>query len=500
MKKLLTFILLLGFILNAQSKENLVNPLDYGLRTAVTDIDRYNALLKCHQYARDNGFGVTYEGVDTIFIEIPSKFTSIPLTEYTDFCGATIIVTNHVKTGYLFYLINNLKPIQVEASMIDSADFYSVEALRNGMHLLVIKDESMWVDNRSGRDYGHQRKDIILVKDGIGLNKPIMPYDNEQSRPNCSCCVTTDSLKVIKNLHFVREQSSNKNTELFRINQQNNIMISNVTIKTYNGSKMTGDRCISVTNSTNVVFEDIKVDGTYSTKDVFGYAFNLENVWNHIGRRISGKAEWGLYGNYDINLTILEDCELNRYDIHCYGKDVFCKNCTFNGVTLAFSSIYGTMMFENCTYDKAVPLGIRQDYNAYTPFDVKWHNCTFNLASGKNFIVKVNGLSSDISKRPELAQKCLPNIEMKDCVINAPGNMSSINLFTVGKVDYPHKVGHISMVNIDGLKITGGKGINGINIFSKEIKTDVMIKKALTNISISKDKASNRRNWSHIIL
>ena len=61
-----------------------------------------------------------------------------------------------------------------------------------------------------------------------------------------------------------------------------------------------------------------------------GYAFSLNNVANFRAEKVVAKAPWGVFGGNNVNNTVLVDCEINRYDIHCYGKNVRADRCKFS--------------------------------------------------------------------------------------------------------------------------------------------------------------------------
>ncbi|MCQ2326555.1 MAG: hypothetical protein MJZ71_03235 [Bacteroidales bacterium] len=274
--------------------QTVVNPLDYGLKEAKTGTERYGVLLRCHQDAVKKSAKVTYAGIGSIEIEIPEKFSSIPLTSETDFAGCVLKVLNRQKKAvYLYAMIQKTKPIDVPASCIDKADFRKVEGLNDGTYLLIIADKNLWVDNRIGYNYGHTRKDVMLVRKGVGSNKPVMPYDNVQSQAECTYCKVDMNQKVIRNLNVVRDARSTAVTNIFRIEAQNNVLLENMSFATPDGTGLLDDRMIRIENCTNVAFENIKVDGTYSATDHSGYAFNMNNIWNHTAHNVTAIGNWG---------------------------------------------------------------------------------------------------------------------------------------------------------------------------------------------------------------
>ncbi len=74
-----------------------ISPLDFGLREAANGTDRFNVLYNTHTKALAIGAEVSYAGIDTLEIELPPDFKSIPLGPRTDFGGLVMYVTNKGK-------------------------------------------------------------------------------------------------------------------------------------------------------------------------------------------------------------------------------------------------------------------------------------------------------------------------------------------------------------------------------------------------------------------
>ena len=102
-----------------------VSPLDYGLREATSGMGRYFALYNAHMAALQMGVEVDYEGIDTLEIELPPSFKTIPLGPKTDFKGLVLYVTNNSRHGALFELSTSTAPIELDKAMVDSRHFAS---------------------------------------------------------------------------------------------------------------------------------------------------------------------------------------------------------------------------------------------------------------------------------------------------------------------------------------------------------------------------------------
>lgn len=473
--------------------QTIVNPLDYGLRDAKIGIERYEVLLKCHKDAVKKNAKVTYAGIGSIDLEIPEKFSSIPLTTETDFAGCTLNVLNRQKKAvYLYSMIQKTTPIVIPARFIDRADFRSVSELNTGTFLLIIADKNLWVDQRKGHDYGHTRKDVMLVRNGVGSNKPVMPYDNVQSRAECTYCNVDNSQKVVKNLNVVRDARSRAVTNIFKIEVQNNVLLENMNFTTPDGTGLLDDRLIRIENCTNVHFENINVKGTYSATDHSGYAFNMNNIWNHTAHRVTAIGNWGVYGNNNMNKVMLEACDLNRFDVHCYGRDISSKGCVFRNLYNQFASIYGMINFEDCTFIDFISYLNGASYNALVPVDVMYNHCTFNLSksdSKLSCIAKISGLGSKENKRPELKKKCLPNFSFRNCTVNLDSGLMRWYLLDFGRAKEGITLGYSSTINMRNVTINGEATLDVANVkFETEQPLNINLNKVYKTSKGKKEK------------
>ena len=163
-----------------------ISPFNYGLREATTGTERYQAIRKAHVMALSFGKEVDYTGVGTVDLEIPDNASPIQLTPNTDFKGTTFHVVNQKKKLYLFSLAASRRNVSVTGAQVDAADYRNVPELAKGLYVLVVQDDSLWVREREGRDYGATRREAILVRDGVGSNGPCAPYDTAPTRISAS--------------------------------------------------------------------------------------------------------------------------------------------------------------------------------------------------------------------------------------------------------------------------------------------------------------------------
>lgn len=107
------YLLFLFILLSLGIKAHTINPLQFGLANAKNGQERFEIIRRCHVMAREHGDVVSYEGIDTIYLDIPDYAEPIPLSERTDFAGTTLIVKTTSHDMYLFRLSNDAKKIDI---------------------------------------------------------------------------------------------------------------------------------------------------------------------------------------------------------------------------------------------------------------------------------------------------------------------------------------------------------------------------------------------------
>lgn len=447
---LLILFTLFPLLLSAKS----VSPFDFGYATARIGEERYKVLFKTHSEAIKRGVTVDYTGLERIDLTIPSSAKSIPLSNYCDFKGVTFVVENKRKNFFLFSLQSKAHVIDIPKQLLGTK-MNSIPTLGNRDALLCIYDNNPWVQNRKGYDYGATRRDIVVVEKGVMKNVTIMPYNNKFSLPICSYYPLTKEQKVVKNVTLIRTEDSQYKTYLLQIDGQYHVSISDIKIVTPK-SLLKSDKAISVTNSANVCFSDIVISGTYSQVKESGYGIQMNNVYDVSFIRMKAEASWGVFGTNNIQYARLTDCDINRFDIHCYGRDVYCKNCTFRNVYNQFSSVFGTVKFSNCSFIDCCPVLIEYSYNAYTGFDIVFEKCYFKATRGKNCIVNAGYLDDVKNERPELKQKCWPNIYINGLKIDAAEDVKSVYLMKLRKAVTSHSpLGYATSFQLENITIVG---------------------------------------------
>lgn len=467
------WVLLLPFLFfscaSLRVGRNSISPYDYGLSDAKNGVERYNVLLKTHQYAVQHGIDVSYKGIRRIEIEIPKNAVRIPLTDNNDFSGCEFVITNKQKTVYLFESLAPSKSIIVSKSDIDKGDFRRYPALSKGNHILLIEDSNPWVENRKGYDYGHIRRDILLVSGGKSQNRVIMPYDNEQSNPKCSYLEAAPF--TFKNLTVRRTEDCTAITNIMFVTGKDGVDILNVSLHTPD-NEWRNDRAIRIEDCTNVHFENVLIDGTYSQIGHSGYGISLNTIWNFSGKQIVGRGNWGIFGTNNVNTVHIEHSRINRFDIHCYGRDVFFKQVDFFDKYNQLNSVYGSIVFDECSFTKFDPIRIGSSYNAYVPFDVYFNDCIFHVTKGNNYLLRLGEIDDVKNSRKELVDKCWPNVYIKNLTVNLDETASEFVLFYT-KIDGKESntpIHFLSTVEVNGLAVNSPKENVQISITPKPVK------------------------------
>lgn len=462
------------------------SPYDFGLSKAKTGTERYEVLVKTHKAAVAAGVDVDYSGIKSLDIEIPEKFVTIPLTRNNDFKDCVITVTNRQKTVCLFTTIRKGKTVSVWKTQIDAGNFCSIPELATGDNLLIIEDEKPWVLNRSGHSYGHVRKDILLIKNGQSVNMVTMPYNNDYSSPKCVFIPVNESPLVVKNLTVRRTEECTSITRLFNISGFNNVQLENIQVTTPE-NELKGDAVISIRDCTNVTLSDSNIQGTYSQIDASGYGISMNNVWNFRAIRLLGKGNWGVFGTNNINNALIEDSRINRFDIHCYGRNVAFKNVEFFDRYNQFSSVFGTISFDRCVFTNFIPVLNEGSYNSYVAYDVVMRDCVFNATPNKNFIFRISGLNEKENERLELKEKCLPNVMIKNLTVYLKDRANSFMLF-YHKTDSKQLpvLKYLSIIDIDGLTVVEDSEtpFKGLTLSNLEVKTTNPVDCILKNVEV----------------
>ena len=488
----LLFVLQSCSVFSSVSNNNNISPYDYGLADAKTGAERYQVLYETHKAAVAKGVNVDYTNIKRISIEIPDNPKRILLTRYNDFKGCVFVVKNTTKSHRLFNYAAKETPKNISKQSIDNGDFRFIEPLKRGRYLLLIEDEIPWVLNRKGHKYGHQRKDVLLVENGRARNSVTMPYNNGYSTPKCTFVSLDDKPFVFKNITIERDPDCTFITDVVYISGADNVQISNVKIHTP-ASNLTDDRGIMIYNCTNVTLDNVHIEGTYSQTDHSGYGFTLNNLWNLKVAGLYGNGNWGVFGNNNINTAFIEDSKINRFDIHCYGRDISFKNVEFIDLYNQYSSVFGTISYDHCTFTNFVPVLNGGSYNSFVGHDIVFSDCVFNATENKNCIIKLSNLGTDVNERKELSAKALPNVRIKNLKVNMTDGADYLYLFyTKSSTKAVEGLDYISDIIIDGMTVMedGKKPFRGMALNNVQLKTVKPVECTIQNVEVRKAGAA----------
>lgn len=493
-KTLITLIFLVNGIAFCHAKYT-TNYYTWQIEDAISRLkpdspELFRALLTIHQQAYQNGDTIIYPSSDinhsrkTIHLTISKalldkkgNFTSIPLANITDFNGWTFEVKackDATDRLYIFsYSEGPLRNIDttINGKTIDQRNFTSTKELKCGTKLLIVEDRTPWTYRNNTPDtyfpngkpgtpwqyWNHDnpqyRKDILLLQNGVAQNRTITPYNTKASLPYCQYITVSDNAKEFKNIILHRTNSPGKVINLMHIYGANNVSLSNITINTDTVTAI-HDTAISLINLTNVTVKDITIQKTYSTTTEYGYGIDMNNVWNaHFIQIVASSPIWGVFGCNNINVVRLDNCVINRFDLHLYGRDIACHNCTFRNdnyiaetrryananVTFneknphiynRFDALYGTLTYQNCLFDGFIPYRIDFGYNVFTCPKVTFRNCKMNIYQKKYAYLFMMGYwGAPDNEREEHAKRGWPDVEIDNMTICTRKGINDIDLF-----------------------------------------------------------------------
>ena len=474
MKKLIAIALIL--IIRLICMADMLNPKDYGVLEAKTGTEVYAILSKVHNEAVKKGIGVTYEGVKQLYVEIPKTPVDIPLGSYTDFAGCEMTVKNDAVLTYLFGMKEASHPVELSKKNIDRGNFTKYKSLSSGLYIVSVEDENPWVAERRGFGEKVIRKDLFLVENGKSKSRPIAQYNNKNSNPKAVYYIATPEKKIVKNLKFVRLSESKQMIWLLRVQGINNLEIDNVEIDTPE-TDIIGDCAITILDSSNLTMNDVRINGTYSSTVRWGYGIMMNNTWNSTFRNMHCDAKWGVFGTNNTNLVHIYDSDLNRFDVHCYGRDIYCVNTVFRNLFNRVTSFYGVLSYEGCRFINFVPMNFDQSYSAYTPFDLVFRNCDIEADSKRPYLIWGGSLDrSGFSVRKELKTIVFPNIEIRNMTVSSPREIDKWWIYYMGSCQGLTKV-KMESLTIDSLRLVNIREMVWSNC---NLKTAKKLKKRLT--------------------
>lgn len=468
---------------------NLLSPLKpemFGL-VQTDDGSNYDRLLLMYKLAKSINATISWEGYANSTITLTTlRTTPIQLLQVNDFCGVTFEVKNTQQNITLFSAKGGefgklTTADSVIKPYLESLDYSAVPEIGTGtgLWLLKVHDVTTWTVRTDTTPTAVDRYDLILINDGLAYNYPIYSYT--QGSPTFEYVRVDSAPTIIKNLQVVRVAGCTAITYALSISNLNNVLIENMEVVTKEVNGLSHDAAIQANDCSNLTFINVTVNSIYDTTG-YAYGFSFNNIYNLVMDRINtSNYNWGVMGNNYLNTVTMTNSNLNRFDLHLYGRDFQFIHCQFKKTYNQFCNVYGQIIFDGCQFNNTTPILYEGSYNVWTGHDVTFKNCTF-----KNVTTLFNlyRLDNTVNSRPELSQKCLPNVNVEYCVFTTPVN--GINLFTVPEGTMP-VLGHIDHVYINGLKYIDPTGIPSFTIANKGLSTLNAIKVIANNVSLLPD-------------
>lgn len=424
----------MGLSLAAEAQT--ISPRDFGWDAATSDSARFWVLYNTHVSAINSHSTVSYQGMDTLDIEIPSNALSIPLTDSNNFANAVFRVKNTHKNLFLFSRIREAQPIAVTdnallCQCIENNNFSPISELSSGIYLLHITDSNAWVGQRANHAYGHNREDLKLVRhDGFAEDPIIAPYQPHNSQPHCKIVqYTKDELSFFfGNLTLIRDSLATHSTYLLDIQYLVFPIISHISVYTP-ASQLVNDRIMRIYHCYMPCFNDIHIQGSYSRTNHSGYGLLMNNCAYSRFDHLYARTPWGVFGTNNMNQVDFYDCDFDRFDIHCYGRNVSFFNCHQQDSYNQFSSTFGIIRYVNCHFNNFTPVLIENSYNAYTDFELWLEDCTWNLTQEHNYLMDAGNLIRSKPIREELEPYCLPSVRIENSTITADRKVRQMHIF-----------------------------------------------------------------------
>jgi hypothetical protein len=214
---------------------------------------------------------------------------------------------------------------------------------------------------------------------------------------------------------------------------------------------MFGDGAIAFHNCVRITLNDIRIDGTYSQLNKFGYGVAMNNIYDLKVNRMLASAKWGVFGTNNMNKVFLKDCDINRFDIHCYGKNVSFERCTFRNLYNQFSSVYGTIKFSRCKFLDFIPILLEPSYNAYTGFDIVIKDCEWHVKEWHTYLIQAGNPFDEDNQRPELLKKCWPNVSINKLKIWGSDNLNTIFIYKIPTSENMANIGYVNHISIKNI-------------------------------------------------
>ena len=429
-----------------------LSPYMFGFRP--NQADSYSEIYLTHLAAKELGTSISYNGIKEVNIRVSAGFESIPLTGQDDFCGAVFHITNTQSTGsYILFTLtgeDDIVPNSITLNNVRNGN-YSLD--NNKQYTLFVKDTKLWTARRGATSAEDRyREDVICIRNNKAINYPCTTYGTDVSI-ECTLMEDKPYQRYLRNLTAIREDGIGM-IKFISIEYCSNMEISNVTLNTFKGNNTpkNGDNAFIMKHCALFNITNMNINNVYSVSGS-GHGYELDTVYHIVYDNITGyDNNWGIFGANNVNDVAIYNSNINRFDVHCYGRDIKFYNCTFTGNKYnQFSGMYGIISFEDCIFgSQFLPYLQEGTYNAYTFHELIFRNCQFYANRG----LYLFGFEKATNPRSELADKYLPSIRMENITYY------SSNTFNLILVDSPltpdgNFQGMMGLydVTVDGLRI-----------------------------------------------
>lgn len=429
-----------------------LSPYMFGFRP--NQADSYSEIYLTHLAAKELGTSISYNGIKEVNIRVSAGFESIPLTGQDDFCGAVFHITNTQSTGsYILFTLTGEEDIVPNSIILDNVRNGNYSLDNNKQYTLFVKDTKLWTARRGATSAEDRyREDVICIRNNKAINYPCTTYGTDVSI-ECTLMEDKPYQRYLRNLTAIREDGIGM-IKFISIEYCSNMEISNVTLNTFKGNNTpkNGDNAFIMKHCALFNITNMNINNVYSVSGS-GHGYELDTVYHIVYDNITGyDNNWGIFGANNVNDVAVYNSNINRFDVHCYGRDIKFYNCTFTGNKYnQFSGMYGIISFEDCIFgSQFVPYLQEGTYNAYTFHELIFRNCQLYSNRG----LYLYGFEKATNPRSELADKYLPSIRMENITYY------SSNTFNLILVDSPltpdgNFQGMMGLydVTVDGLRI-----------------------------------------------
>ena len=335
-------------------------------------------------------------------------------------------------------------------------------------------DSTPWVRNREDHTYGHYRKELLRVRGLRSSDTPVLPYQGTASRPVIRGRRIEEEKVFFGNITLLRDSASTARVYLTDIENCVGVTMKNVTVVTPE-STLNDDCIIKIYNCADVWIDSVTLMGSYSHKDHSGYGLLMDNLRDTRVSHLFARSEWGIFGTNNMCNTTMEDCDFDRFDIHCYGRDVAFKNCRQQNSYNQFSSVVGNISFDNCRFDNFTPVLIEDSYNAYTHFTLSMKRCDWHLTKDNHTLMKAGRINPAMAGREELDNNVsLPDVEIDSITLGYDKEVKELMLFQYTGRKQNAPIAGIQHIILHNVIFEGAKPLN-IEIANKKVLLHNMI-------------------------